>query len=210
MANAIAQYLTEFNLDPSRDTAPLFQAKPSKREVHDEIVDTAALIRAAEERGREEGRAIAQRGFDVAIEMEKARSEEFVVEERSKWSKEEAARLATLFAEAFQALESKLTASVARILTPFLIETLRDKMVDDLAATVASLLADKQVMTMKIAGPEDLLSMLSNRLGSYDASIEYIPGNQPDVTVTANDTLIETQLKAWTSRLNEAVQTSRP
>jgi hypothetical protein len=208
MANAIAQYLTEFHLDPSRDTAPFFQAKPPRPEPQEVIVDTAALIRAAEEKGREEGKAIAQQGFDVALAAEKTRADERVVEERTKWAQEEGARMAAQFVDAFHTLETKLTDSVACILTPFLTDALRRQVVDDLRDTLLSLFTVKQITTIKITGPEDLLAMLSGRLGSYEASVEYIVNDQPDVTVAANDTLIETQLNAWISRLSEAVQAS--
>ena len=93
MANPIEHYLTEFHLDPARDIAPLSRLQPAPREEEPEVVDMTAMIRAAEERGREEGRARAKRDFEAALAAETSRLDERIVHERAKWVDEEATRL---------------------------------------------------------------------------------------------------------------------
>jgi hypothetical protein len=206
MANPIEHYLTEFHLDPARDIAPLSRLQPPSQEEEREVVDMAAMLRAAEERGREEGRARAKRDFDAALAAERAQHQESIVRERAKWADEEAARLASGMDEAFRSIDKALTDGVARILAPFLADALRDQALHELTATLAAVLADRRAATIRIAGPEDLISLLSERLSAVSASVEYVVSDQADVSVMLDDTLIETQLSAWTARLAGALR----
>jgi len=208
MANAIAQYLTEFHLDPARDVEPVFPTRPSKTKPEEKVEDTAGLLRAAEERGREEGRALARRELETAISMERANADQRVVEARAAWTQEEAARLASQVTAAFQDLEARLTDSLARLLTPFLNDAIRQQALEEFRGFLLTLLSDSQNTVFKVSGPEDMLSELAKKLGSPGASIQYVYNERTDVSVVVNDTVIETQLTAWTSRLAEAVRPS--
>ena len=84
---------------------------------------------------------------------------------------------------------------------------MRQQALNELTTTLASVLADRRTTTIRIAGSEDLLAGLSERLGAGRAAIEYVVTDQPDVSVMLDDALIETQLSAWTARLADALRT---
>ena len=214
MVSAIARYLPDFSVDaPANPPAspplglPLF-VRPRAVEPQPQapVEDTAELVRAAQERGREEGRAEAREAFEAALASERARFAEDMAAERRRWSEEEAERLAARFGLAFQEAEAKLTAGVARVMVPFLAEALRSQVLDELQATLVTLAADKRHATMRISGPEDLISALGARLAGCGPSLEFVVDEGPDVRVLADETIIETQLTAWIGRLAAAVE----
>lgn len=208
MVSAIAEFLVEFPLDGSKEITPPAQSKQAKAPPAVRVENTAELVREAEERGRREGRAEAQAELEHALAEERARSDERLAAERQAWVRDEANRLASQLASAIEALEGRLVERVARILTPFLIETLRSQMLAELRLALSTLLTDRQERIIRISGPEDLLSALSGELDKYQAAIEFVPGEGPDVSVVAGDTVIETQLAAWSQRLLQAIQPS--
>ena len=69
-----------------------------------------------------------------------------------------------------------------------------EKLVENIRTIVGS--ADK--MKIRIAGPEDIVAVLRDELQAVPAAIEYVAADWPDVSVSAEPTSIETQLKAWT------------
>ena len=208
MAHVLSRYLTEFQLDPADDDRAPRVGRPVSTRPTEPIVDTEELIRAAEERTRRQMQETARQELQAAIALERTRAEENLAAERRKWSESEAERLTEQFSNAFQGLEKAVVSSVARILTPFLNEAWRDQVLAELETTLRMLLTDKQHTHLRVSGPEDILSTLSLRLEDYGSVIEFAINSEPDVKVLANDTIIETQLNAWASRLAEAVKTS--
>ena len=69
-----------------------------------------------------------------------------------------------------------------------------EKLVENVRTIVGS--ADK--MKIRIAGPEDIVAVLRDELQAVPAAIEYVVQTGLDVSVSAEPTSIETQLKAWT------------
>jgi hypothetical protein len=59
---------------------------------------------------------------------------------------------------------------------------------------------------MKIVGPEDLLLTLKEDLGPHGGAIEFLPGDHVEVSVTARDTTVQTQLLAWSDRLEQVLK----
>ncbi len=59
---------------------------------------------------------------------------------------------------------------------------------------------------MKITGPEDLVKALKENLGPHGGAIEFLPGDHVEVSVTARDTTVQTQLRAWSERLEQALK----
>jgi len=208
MVSAIAEYLAEFPLDGSKEVKPLFRSKQPRAMPSAQVDDTAELIREAEERGRREGRAEAQKEFEAALAEERARSDERFIAEREKWAQEEAIRLASQLAANLESLETRLVDRVARIMAPFLVEALHAQMLDELQRALSTLLTNGQNKAIRISGPEDILSRLVGRLGKYEAAIELVTSDGPDVSVVSGDTIIDTQLAAWSQRLMQAVQLS--
>jgi hypothetical protein len=206
MVSAIAQYLPDFG--PAGGKESSIQLKQAKAKPEEKFEDTASLIQAAEERGRAEGHASAKREFDAALAAERTQADRRIAEERLKWAQEEAAQFVSQLAKAMENLETRLADNVARIMTPFLGEMLREQTLAEFKVALAALLSERQAAVIRVSGPEDLLSALESTFESCNAAVEYTRNDKPDVAITLNETVIETQLEKWIGRLAEAVRAS--
>lgn len=208
MSNGIADYLLEFNLDGTQNVG---SSRPSKPIVppHEERRDeTAELIRAAEAQARKEERQIAEQTLAAALASERRQAEEKLLRERSRWIQEAAEKLSSDLRQGLQALEEKLSKSVARILVPFLSDILREQVLAELSQTLRSLLADDRVGKVSITGPEELLAALQQLLANEGSAFDYIIDEDSEIRVTADETILETQLKTWIGRMADAVKSS--
>ncbi len=171
--------------------------------------DREALLRAAEarglERGRELGRAEAAAESASVIACLQADHEARLTELRQAWCMEEGDRLAAGFSDALQALGAGLTDRVGHLLVPVLTEALRRQAVDELAQSLARILGDARA-PVRVSGPADLLDAVAGRLGPFEATIAFQPSDAVEVSVQADQTVIETQLGAWGRLMTEAVQ----
>lgn len=201
MARPVADYLVE--IGPLGDIAPplaLFlpetEITPIWPEEPEENPQVA--IDAAREDGRAEGLAEAQANF--AAELAQAR-EGFAAElkeARQQWANAEGERLREQLVAGLAAMEERLSESVARVLRPFILAALRRRMTEKLVENVRTIVGSADKMKIRIAGPEDIVAALRDELQTVPAAIEYVVQTGLDVSVSAEPTSIETQLKAWT------------
>lgn len=168
-------------------------------------VDAAALVAEAEARGYQAGLAAAAVRQEAERTEERARQAAAAAEARARWTAEEADRLAGLVTAALDAVHERLSGDLAVALAPVLMEAVRRRAVDELAATVRSLFEDQGGCLFTIAGPADLLEALKSRLDGQATSIEYRIAATPDITVKMNETVIETQIGAWAARLDSTL-----
>ena len=115
---------------------------------------------------------------------------------RRSWSQKQAAVLAQQTADAITGLKSEIEETVARILKPIVEKTLVDEALSKLAIEIGKLLSDDDAIRLKISGPSDLVSQLSNLI-PQNVPVTIIEGDTPEVTVFANKTVIETRLNEW-------------
>ena len=128
--------------------------------------------------------------------------EERLVAERSHWTSDQGATLAKSIDRAFETLNSDVGDAVAAILAPFVEETLRKRIVEELLRTLEKVLKGGRPTTLKMSGPDDLLDFIRQSLGNSSAAIEFETTNDIDVRVVADRTVIETQLEAWLQRIS--------
>lgn len=166
--------------------------------------ERAAKLAEAEARGRELGLAEARAEAEAALAAEREASAARIAEERARWSESEAERLAAGFAAALRALDADLTRRIGRLLVPVLTESLRSRAMDDLAQALKRLLADPNHAAIRVSGPQDLLADLGRKLGPLAGPVTFEPGEEPEVAVVADQTVMETQLAAWTRLLAAA------
>ena len=126
-------------------------------------------------------------------------------QERRRWTETQADRLAGGIAEGLRDLETRLAAGAARVLVPFLEASMRQRALDDLAHTLHEILGNSRNTGLTITGPEDLLAMVRSRLGADAGAVSYVVDEAADIRVVSDDTSIETQFRAWTQRLQQAV-----
>ncbi|PJG55117.1 hypothetical protein CVM73_11115 [Bradyrhizobium forestalis] len=142
---------------------------------------------------------------DAKLAEERVRSAIRLGEERAKWSDQQAVAIVSGFEAACREIETNIASSVARILLPFLTEAVRDKAIGSLVEQVAALTGNSPVPVFKVTGPSELLDLVKTQLeASRRTGIAYEAADISEVRVVADQTVIETQISAWSERLKEA------
>ncbi|BBO03434.1 MULTISPECIES: hypothetical protein [Bradyrhizobium] len=142
---------------------------------------------------------------DARLAEERVRSAIRLGEERAKWSDQQAVAIVSGFETACREIETNIASSVARILLPFLTEAVRDKAIGSLVEQIAALTGNSSVPAFKVTGPSELLDLVKTQLeASRRTGIEYEAADTLEVRVVADQTVIETQITAWSERLKEA------
>ncbi|UPT94623.1 hypothetical protein J4G48_0035855 [Bradyrhizobium barranii subsp. apii] len=162
---------------------------------------SANLLEDAYRRGHAAGVAEG----DARVAEERVRSAIRLGEERAKWSDQQAATIVGGFETACREIETNIASSVARILLPFLADAVRDKAIGSLVEQIAALTGNSPVPVFKITGPGELLDLVRSQLQTARRTgFEYEAAETFEVRVVADQTVIETQIAAWSERLNEA------
>ncbi len=194
----VAYYLRELNGDTERRGGRAMAAGG--------VSESDVLIADAHARGVLEGQAAAQVELDAALAQQQASFDQKLATERQKWAVEQGTHLSELIAAAFEDVEQRFAERVGSILKPFLGESVRAKALEELSASLNLMLAKGEYAKIAISGPKDLLSALEARLGDRHAGVTFVESDGVDVAVSADGTIIETQIGAWT----EAIQKGSP
>ncbi|MBR0960952.1 hypothetical protein [Bradyrhizobium japonicum] len=142
---------------------------------------------------------------EAKLAEERVRSAIRLGEERAKWSDQQAVAIVSGFEAACREIETNIASSVARILLPFLAEAVRDKAIESLVEQVAALTGNSPAPVFKVTGPSELLDLVKTQLeASRRTGIAYEAADTLEVRVVADQTVIETQISAWSERLKEA------
>lgn len=142
---------------------------------------------------------------DAKLAEERVRSAIRLGEERAKWSDQQAAAIVSGFEAACREIETNIASSVARILLPFLTDAVRDKAIGSLVEQIAALTGSSSVPAFKVTGPSELLDLVKTQLeASRRTGIAYEAAETLEVRVVADQTVIETQISAWSERLKDA------
>lgn len=177
---------------------PQLQSPPPVPEVETPPVN---LLEDAYRRGLAAGVAEG----DARLAEERVRSAIRLGEERSKWSDQQAVTIVNGFETACREIETNIASSVARILLPFLADAVRDKAIGSLVEQIAALTGNSPVPVFKVTGPGELLDLVRAQLdASKRTGIEYEAAETFEVRVVADQTVIETQISAWSERLKDA------
>ena len=197
----------ESKLEQKSEHKPKAEPLPAllqrKREEPPRLFTAEDLARSAAEARRialEEG-AAALAACEKSRADAAAQTLEQIADARLQWCTEEADRLADAFRTGLCALESHIAESLAPVLGAFVTSKVRERAVDDLCALMSTRLAQDNAAILKISGPADLLEMLRARLPDA-AGLEFQPGEQTEVRVVVDDTIMETQFAAWAERLS--------
>jgi hypothetical protein len=164
-------------------------------EVEKRISDAHAL-------GILEGRAAGQVDNEKALSSQAAQFERKLAAERQKWSAEQGARLGEAVAKAMQDIEQRIADQVGRVLKPVVSERIRNRAVEDLALSLNGMVAKGEYAKITITGPGDLLSAIESRLNDLDG-VSFIVADGTDVTVEADETIVETRIAAWVEAIEE-------
>jgi hypothetical protein len=199
----VAQYLDEFGSEPF--VAGLGEASQDAADVKlpDEpaVADPSVLLLAAREEGFGEGRAAANAEYETQITRERLAFEAQLAAERQRWAGQEGETLSGAIKASFVEVESNIAASVERILTPFVVDAMRRRMVELLTEHINVLLGGSERPIIAIHGPEDLLAKLRDKLDASACAIAFSPDFSIYVQIVAGQTMIESRIGAWLERI---------
>src|SRR6476469_532289 len=209
MNAAIGKLLTQFDANgrvkspppppPPKIQEVLTRPKEARREPKAEA-PAVNLLDDAFRRGHAAGVAEGE----SRIAEERVRSAIRLGEERAKWSDQQAVAVVSGFETACREIETNIASSVARILLPFLADAVRDKAIGSLVEQIAALTGNSPVPVFKVTGPSELLDLVKTQLGTARRTgFEYEAADTFEVRVVADQTVIETQITAWSERLKE-------
>lgn len=158
--------------------------------------DLAQIFEDGRQAGRTEGRSEAEKQM-AALRQEAA---ETLAGERQSWADDVARRLEAELPKALAALGETLSDTVGRLLRPFLEAELRDAASRALIEQITPLLAGSDGSLIRVSGPASLLATLRSVFPEGRA-VEFTESDAVEVAIVTQDTVIETRIEAWVSRL---------
>lgn len=187
-----------------REPQPQLQAQPQPQSPPPAPKEEAPAVNLLDDAYRR-GHAAGLAEGEAMVAEERVRSAIRLGEERAKWSDQQAVAIVSGFEAACREIETNIASSVARILLPFLADAVRDKAIGSLVEQIAALTGNSPVPVFKITGPGELLDLVRAKLeAARRTGIEYEAAESFEVRVVADQTVIETQISAWSERLKEA------
>jgi hypothetical protein len=198
----IAQYLNQFgkangaSIPPPQAQSLLLKPRPLPVAPPPPINIDAELAEAAE-RGRQSALEAARAEFAAALDLERRSWEEAEAARRIAWQATEYAIFADKIERAMAAIEDKVAAAVVRILKPFLNDERARQITKALSENLSRILSNDTPPMLKITGPQALLNVLRDKMSAHAVNVEYVPSAGVDVTIEANQTVIQSQLQAW-------------
>ncbi len=217
MAGAIASLLEDFSPTVGGETLGLGILRAVKNTAQPDPISAPApsqppvdrqaeLIKSVETRVRAEEREAAQIRLEESIAAERARYEDELKAQRVIWVEQHAEQLSIQLVESIGRMETMISERVSNILKPFVSEAFRQQSMIEFKEVLATLLLGDEPGPIRIVGPEDLIQTLRANLGSHGGAVEFLPGDHVEVSVTARDTSVQTQLGPWACRLEKALK----
>lgn len=156
-------------------------------------------------KGVEVGRAAAQTEHEAKLASQQTLFAKRIDLERQKWIVGVAARFADTLTMGIRDMEAKVVDSVARVLRPFVETELHAKVVAELQASLAALLAAEPGVNIHIKGPANILAVLEKQLANKQPPATFETADDVDVRITACQAVLETCLGEWLAKLRGAM-----
>ena len=163
-------------------------------------------IAAARAQAFEEGRASATEEFKAVFERERELYEKQLALERLAWVNREADQLSEQLTAGLSELETRIADTVSELLKPFLVGAVRRRVIDDLLRAIDTLVTSENGVTLEISGPEDLQQVLREKLEGKNIRLAFISGGGPELRIVAGQTVLETQLAGWMTKVEEVLR----
>ncbi len=216
MAVAIERYLKDFGRPepcippveavPEPDPLPVLEQNPVAPAVPEEpAFDIEAERAAAFERGSREATELMAATHQAELEAERSRHLEEINEMRTRFELEVSTTLAARLHELAGELSETIGEQVARVVAPFLEQTLAERMVAQLAAAIAEVLADWDGIRVAVSGSPSMFEALQTALGERAAQLDFTEAEAFDLTVRLEDTILSTRLSEWADTLREVL-----
>lgn len=213
MARPIQHFLKEFASGETHFQPPLARPVPAAP------VETAAAptpapdmlaikVQEAYQKGLAAGRALEREATEAQAAELAVDFERQVEAVRSTFSAALADNLVTELRTAVEAASARLSSHAATALMPFLRDGITQAAITSFVKELGSMIDTTEGLSVEVACPKDIVDLLRERLaeamaarGAPPGSVRCVPGDTADIRVTLNETVIETRLAEWLSRL---------
>jgi hypothetical protein len=172
------------------------------RPLYEKPVPTPAEDRLAEQNAAvTQALATAQAEFVAARAADQAAFERRFAERETQILATIGDALAVQVADGLAAIEERVGHHVGAVLLHFLDHAVRERAVGELCEAVSVLLAGGSATRVRIAGPAALCERVEAAIGRTGVTVERADGDAADVSVTIDETIVETSSAAWMDRL---------
>jgi len=214
MARPIQHFLREFASGDASFQPPVAKPVPAAPAEKAAAAPAAApdmlaiKVQEAYQKGVAAGRTLEReaseaQAAELAVDLE--RQLESV---RSTFSKALADNLAAELRASIEAASARLSSHVATALMPFLRDGITQAAIASFVKELGGMIDTTEGLSVEVACPKDIVDLLRERLaeamaarGAPPGSVRCVPGDTVDIRVTFNETVIETRLAEWLSRL---------
>ena len=111
-------------------------------------------------------------------------------------------------AEELAAIAERVGLHVGAVLLRFLDQAVRERAVSELVEAVSALLVGATATRIRITGPAALTERVEAAIAPAGVPVERAESEAADVSVTIDDTVVETNIAAWMDRLMGEVGTA--
>lgn len=167
---------------------------------------SAARLKTAELAGFERGRQAAETGVEqrlLALKQQHADEQESA---RLRWSHSVADRLAGDLAASIVTIKRELSDTIAHGILPLVARRLQDDAVEELSRAALELVNESVPLAVDISGPLEMTSILARQMEQLSTVVRIVPGDQAELRVRVDSSVLQTRLKEWTSLIQEAMQ----
>jgi hypothetical protein len=194
-AAPVMQYLDQFERNGQTKIGTIAPPPSSERKA----VEAAIEVQIAEayQRGCRDGVIAARAEAAAIVKREIASLREQAGRAQADFERNAYAKVADAVSTGLQAIEQRIASAVARLIRPLVSHAMAERIIEDLCDQLGRLRLGGTAKLIKISGPERLLTALRQRAGDLAANIEYSQNNEVEVSITADDTMIGSQLQSW-------------
>lgn len=164
--------------------------------------DVEARIAEARAKALAEARAASAAELETRLAEEAAAFEERLATERLRWTAEEGERIGARITAEIAVLEATIGAQIARILKPLLRREVEARALASLGEAIDGLLTKGTSVRLAVSGPADLLDAVRATLDGRVPGASFTESDSADITISADETILETQIGAWARSLD--------
>ncbi len=151
--------------------------------------------------------AVAQADCAIRLDAVAQNHAAALAEARAGWAAEEGAALAAVLADGLARLETAIAASLAAAMLPVLGQAVRTRAAEEVADAVRRLLAGAHGEVIEVRGAADLLAPVRLAFAHHPA-VTVREADLPEVSVSAGEAVIASQIECWRERLHQALETT--
>jgi hypothetical protein len=116
---------------------------------------------------------------------------------------------AAIVNERLDAMREQISASTAaiaaRVLGTMVTDDLSRRSIEALAVTIGAALEDREAVRIRVRGAPALCEALHDAMGARADQVDFAPGEGFDLTVTIDESILETRLGEWSHALTEVL-----